>query len=129
MSKTIMYKADKVPDSWTVQDVIDKCEEYHFSYNMIGDNMFVKTAVGSWYFSIFDKSGCLKLYHSNMFYNYYSKNKFGNNYHVHEKRYKNPLAALEYIYYHDCKNYSYMKKSKNKKYDLSFKKSSYIKFA
>ena len=124
-----MFISKNSSNEWTEEVLIDKCEKHGFRCNIIGENMFIRTNVGGWHFKLSDTSGKIKLFHENMFYNYYTKDKFGNGYHLQEKRFKNPLDIIEYIYYHDCKNFGYMKKSKSKKYDYTFRHAPKMTFA
>ncbi len=106
---------------WTVASIIELCDEFKLGHQIIGDCLFVSTAIGHWYFNL-NQKGPMKLFHENLLQRSTS-NKFCNTYHVQKKKFRNPVSIINYIYAHDCKGYSYMRYSKREKAEYAARKS------
>lgn len=106
---------------WTKDTLTEMCDEYSFTYTFMGNYMFIKTNISTWYFSLEDTGGQMKLYHENLLRTSRS-NKFSSDYHLQNKRFLNPPAAISYIYLHDKCSYNYMRLSKQQKQEYHQKK-------
>ena len=115
-NKTNKYRTSKsVNKAYRTEELLlEKCDAYGLSGNIIGDTMFVTTAIGKWHFRLNYNHERIKLYHSNLFRKS-RRNKFGNDYHLQDIRFYNPMEVLEYIHNHDRNGFGYMKTSKAEK--------------
>lgn len=108
--KLRLYASKALHDTkiaWDVKTLEETCQRYGFQYNVIGNEMFVKTAIAGWHFSIKRSSKPIKLYHENLL-RYTSKTKFRNGYHQQDIVFRTPAEVVEYIYFHDKNRYRYM---------------------